>query len=256
MKKLICLLLCFMLLLLPACGRTETTADPAPSGEAGQDGAGGQTTQPGKIEFVYAAPTEPTFAVPDNVVQQFVTLVSPFNTFPQEFTDVSQLTDAALFFAAAGYLGGAFVASGDNSAYTVSLDKFPAAVRALFGPDAALSDNFRAGNYEPYAIEGDSVVKYGTGGLYLPFFTFAVVPLEDGYELWLLDLMDENVMADGDLKQLVEFGEADSITWNMIKPFWQDMQTNIYTLKKGADGNYYIAGFRYANFKNTEHYMI
>ncbi|MEA4911726.1 MAG: hypothetical protein VB092_03805 [Oscillospiraceae bacterium] len=252
MKKVVCLFLCLALLLAPACGKTASDG----SGAASPSGGAPDQQVPGKIEFVYEAPTAPTFAVPDNVVQQFVTLVRPFNTCPQAFTDPAQLNDFTLFFAAAGYLDGSFIASGDNYTYSISLDKFPAAIRTLFGDGAALSDDYRSNSYEPYAIDGDTVYKYGTGGLYFPFYTFAVVPLEEGYELWLLDLMDENVMNDPSLSQLVEFGEADSITWSMLEPFWSDMQTNVYTLKSGADGNYYIAGFRYENFKNVEHYMI
>ncbi len=260
MKKAICILL--LALLLSAMAGCKDGGASAPGGEAPQtppQGDSEQTPDPpadGKVQFVYERPTEPAFAVPDNVTQQFVKLVRPFNTLPQTFSDVSELTDYTLFFAAAGYLDSSFIASGDNYTYKLGLDKFPSALRALFGEGAAFSDGYRNNDYEPYAIEGDTVVKYGIGKPYFAFYTFAVVALEDGYELWLLDLMDDNVMSDPALAELVEFGEADSITWGMLAPFWDDMQTNIYTLKKGADGNYYIAGFRYENYKNIEHYMI
>ncbi len=264
MKKIlsIALVLTLTLSLFGCTKPTAPNADPSGGGTVnvtpnGDDKptAGGDD---GKIKFVYAPPTEQSFCIPSASVDKLVSLAKPFNSYPEEFTDPSELSDYALFFAAASKLRSNFIASSDNFSYSISFSLFPNAIKEMFGDGAAFSADFASKSYEPYAFDAatGTVTTYGIGEMYSPLFTFAVVPLEDGYELWLIDLMDDNITSRPELLELVEFGKAEEITYDMIKDFALDMQTNVYSFKDIGDGKLILSGFRYENYKGLSHYLI
>ena len=258
MKRFLSALLCVLLALsLFGCApHGDGTADPPVNDPASGDGQ--QTEQSdGKITNEYQEPTAPTFAVTDSVKERLITLSNAFSAVPQEFTDPAALTDETLFFAAAIMLDGEFEPGADNYLYSLPLARIEAGVRTLFGPDVQLSADYRSKSYEPYAIDGDNAIKYGTGGLYLAYFPLAVVELpEGGYELWMLDLMDDAFRSVPEYEQMLMDGETDMVTWEMLEPIAHKMQTNIYTFQKDGSGGFYLTGFRYKNFHDVSHFLV
>ena len=259
MKRIIALLLCLLLALgLLGCAPQEGGHDDGPAADVpAADTPAAVGGSEGKIENEYKEPTEPFFAVTDSVKARLITLSNAFCAVPQEFTDPSVLTDETLFFAAAIMLDGEFEPAGDNDLYALPLERIEQGVGALFGPGAQLSEDYRNGNYEPYAIDGDRAVKYGTGGLYLAYYPLAVVELpEGGYELWMLDLMDDAFRSVPEYDEMLMNGETDMVTWEMLAPIVDKMQTNIYTFQKDGNGGYYLTGFRYKNFHDVSHFLV
>ncbi|MEG1558153.1 MAG: hypothetical protein RR058_07495 [Oscillospiraceae bacterium] len=264
MKRFTCsLLIAALLLSLISCGKSEQAEQPQPPPPAQ---TGGKEEKPDDKENDkpqnvgdYFEPQKPTFCVPDNVVDTFVKLVEPFNTFPVEFTDAAKLSDEALFFAAAGSMGSAFLPGADGS-YSIGLSDLESVIHTLFGSNAKFSDGYKTKDYSPYTVDAEKgmVYKYGAGSVQNFLFKLAVIETKDkkGYELWLVDLMDPAFVDIAQYKQMLMDGSLGSVTWEQVKGYCAGMQTNIYTIKKNDDGSYYLAGFRYKNFKNIEHYTF
>ena len=190
----------------------------------------------------------------DYELDELLGLVKPFNVCPEEFDDPSKLSDAALFFAAVTELSSEFIPVEDGYSYSLPIIELAPVIRRLFGPGAALSEGWQSGSYEPYTIDAANglVLNYSLGEITGLDFPYACVKTSEGWELWLLDLYDP-IFADLN-PEIIESGDAAGVNWDMVKPYAERMQTGIYTIKTAENGSYYLAGFRYRNFKDVAHY--
>ena len=195
-------------------------------------------------------PGEPHFDLPESGVQQLVSFVSPFNTFPVEFDDPATLSDEVLFFTAAAALKTEFVPNSDGYTSTLPLSHVENKVSEYFGKGVKLSDEYRAKDFSPYVISGENVTQIdyaGSPGSF--YFTFAAFDDGDRFELWLIDLMDPCFFDDENHQEELYTGV--SIVWYDIKPVADEIMYNIYTIEKVGTG-YRLISFRHENYKEFE----
>lgn len=256
MKKLIVLLLCALLLVgaLGGCKKNDpdvniTWTQPGDDGTNGADGADEQ-------DPVSEIPPH-DFALPDGNVESFVNLVANFNVAPVEFRAPSELGDETLVFTAATYLGAEFTLNEDGFSYSLPLAELEAGVARMFGGLGTLSPDYKTKDYIPYQIdaENDVIVRYPGSGVGSYYFNYALVELDSGgYELWLIDLMDPLYFSNTQNNDYLLSGGT--VTYDMISDIAPEMQYNVYTLRQSDSGDYYLAAFRYHNFKNINHFIF
>lgn len=260
MKRIITVLVILMLALsLAACktdgGASPPTLTPAePSeGQRPSDGAQPEPEVSKEQELLEFESTHIEAA--DYELAELLKLVRPFNVCPEEFDDPSELSDAALFFAAVTELNSEFIPGEDGYTYSLPVQQLAPAIRKIFGAGAALSESWQSGSYEPYTIDAANglVLNYSLGQITSLDFPYACIKTADGWELWLLDLYDP-IFADVN-PIIIESGDPDTVKWDMVKPYAERMQTGIYTIKTAENGSYYLAGFHYRNFKDVAHYF-
>ena len=259
MKRYLTVLLILALALSSAACKPDDGASPPTISPAGpskeQQADGGAQPEPEVSKELELLDFESThIEAADYELAELLKLVKPFGVCPEEFDDASELSDAALFFAAVTDLGSEFIPIEDGYSYSLPIIELAPVIKRLFGPGAALSEGWQSGSYEPYTIDAANglVLNYSLGEITGLDFPYACVKTDGGWELWLLDLYDP-MFADLN-PAIIESGDASSVKWDMVKPYAERMQTGIYTIKTADNGSYYLAGFRYRNFKDVAHY--
>ncbi|MDO4565831.1 MAG: hypothetical protein Q4B42_00720, partial [Oscillospiraceae bacterium] len=204
MKKVLCVLLALLLLFsLAACAsdKDDPSLSAAQNGESqtqqdteqpvsGESEAPASETEDDSDDDELLAFDGPHIEAADYELERLLRLVGYFNFYPEEFAEASELSDAAMFFAAVSYLDSSFLPLDDGYSYTIDVSELAPAVRRLFGSEAALSESWQYGSYEPYLVEGSSIIKYSLGQSLSYYYTYACVSEDGGWELWLLDLYD------------------------------------------------------------------
>ncbi len=258
MKRTLAALLCAVLILTLASCAQQPQNPTLPTQPAEPGSSQSEPEKPADEKPEEEKPSvdaQPTSDLPADAIQKLVDFVRPFNVCPAEFTDASSLTDTALFFAAVTKLNNAFIPDEDGYTYSLDTRDLAPALRSMFGDSAALSDNWQSGDYSPYMVDAaaQKIYKYSQGQATMLFYTLKAVKVGEGrYELWLVDLCDP--MFANDNPQIIENGDEDAVSFEMISKIYMGMQTNVYTIALD-DGGYRLAGFRYENFKNVSHVM-
>ncbi|MEG0752169.1 MAG: hypothetical protein RR998_10075 [Oscillospiraceae bacterium] len=255
MKKLTLLLFAVMLTMsLFGCA-----AHDAPQTLPGTDPPPQETAPPGppvppetpSVQTELLKFDKPHIEVQDFELKQLIEIARPFFVYSTPFGNVFELTDSAMFFAAVTRLDSAFAPLDDGYSYSLEISELKPVIHSIFGPDAALSETWQSGNYEPYLVDAaaGTIVKYSLGQPGRFFFPYACVASEGGYELWLLDLNDplfSNVYPD-----IVQRCDESAVTWDMIAPYARELQASIFTFSKQRNGEFYISAFRFRNLKTN-----
>jgi len=197
----------------------------------------------------------PRFDLPDDLLIKYQNFVMPFNVMPEEFEDPGELSDFALIFTAAAAILVEFAPSEDGMSSSVPLSKIESRIREYFGGAAKLSEQYADRDYSPYEIDRQNglLVQYHAGTIGGFFFPYALIELEDGYELWLIDLMDPLFFDDPENQERLFSG--DPVSYDEIADIAGDMQYNIYFIKEQNNGRLMLAGYRCENFKNINHFL-
>ena len=194
-----------------------------------------------------------TDRIPDNVMSRIENAIACFTVAPQEFTEVSELRDDTMIYAALLRCAGEFIpAEGDEYTFTLPLERLPSAVKAVFGNDAVLSDSYTSGNYYPFEISVTQglIYRYSESIEDDYFYTDSVTELEEGvYEVRLLNLRDP-LFFDVYEEYLLEGYPP---TEEMLAEFRDRMFTYVYTVEDTGRGMI-ITSFRFLNYKDLNLY--
>jgi len=262
MNRLTALLLSLLLLLFITSGCKKT--DPSPSlqdsGPSASD-PGEEQAETGPLDGFgdagkgYSREDGLRFDLPDDVLKRYVSFVTPFNVMPEEFSSPSELSDFTLIFTAAAAIQVEFVPSDDGMSSAVELSKIESRIREYFGPDAKLSDSYAEKDYSPYEVDLQNarLIQYFAGNIGGFFLPYALVEAEEGYELWLIDLMDPLFFNDSDNQNRLFSGQT--VDYEEIKGIAAHMQYNIYNVVEQSNGRLMLRGFRYENYKNIDHFL-
>ncbi len=258
MKKWFAFLLAVLVLIsLVSCKKEEDSKETSPektqiTEETSTDGEDSEKTE-NKPGGTYKISDGPRFDLPDTDVKRFQTFVTPFNVMPLPFDNVAALTNQSMIFTAAAALKSQFVPSADGTYSSVPLSKVETKIRDYFGSDAALTDGYLDQDYSPYSIDGDQLVLYSSGNIGGFFFPYALIKIEDGYELWLIDLMDPLFFDNTDNQDRLFSGEE--ISYSDIREIAPEMQYNIYHIRE-KDNRLTLVGFRFQNYKDINHFLF
>lgn len=258
MNKRRFLLFCFALLfLLTACkgqgdGGSVSSGDGSSSDSSRQEPVGnaGQTDSG---DDAYQIEMGTRYDLPDNDVDRFVRFVSPFNILPMEFDDVSELTDETMLFTATAAAEIDFLPDLDGYSSKIEISRIEKKVGEYFGSGAVFSADYKNKDYSPYSIEGDALVRYAGGAVGQFFFPYALIEADDGYDLYLIDLMDPLFYDNRENQDRLDAGEE--ILYEDIREIALKMQFNVYHVVE-ANGRLTLKGFRYINGKPINHYVF
>ena len=256
MKKLLIFFIIFIVAFSVAgCGRTSgkpsESSEPAATDET-------QVPEGNPEEQGEEADSNPedevvTDRIPDNIVNRIENAIACFTIAPQEFSDVSELRDDTMIYAALLRCSGEFLPEeGDEYTYTLPLERLPSAVKAVFGSDAALSDGYLYGSYYPYEISSSDglIYRYSESIEDNYFYTDKITDLGDGfYEIRLINLRDPLFFDDYE-EYLLEGYPA---TEELIADIRDRMFTYVYTVQDTGHGMI-ITSFRYLNYKELDPY--
>ena len=194
------------------------------------------------------------FDLPKDVVSRYQTFVIPFNISPEEFSDAKDLSDYTILFTAANALQVEFVLSIDGMTSSLPISRLESKIKEYFGPEAKLSDGYASKDYFPYSVENDEIVQLSSGGLASFFFPYAFIDLEEGYELYLINLMDPLFFNDYDNQDRLFSGNT--ITYEEISDIALQLQFNIYHIVEQPNGRLMLKGFRYENKKDITNIIL
>ncbi len=247
MKKGLCILLICLLCLGAAACRRETELPvidtaPQPGETPPADGS-----RPDNAQGAQQPDETPRIEISEHELAAVVRFVSVFNTYPQPFTSPDALDDYALFFAAAGRMNADFTPESDGVTYSLPILELEAAVRAIFGPQAALSDGWAQKDYAPYTVDtAAGVVRRTSMGTFsVPLYPYRCTRTETGLELTMLCLSDP--LFAGRYPDAAD--SPDAVTPEMLDGIAGEMMAYVYTLAETDGGGYLLTGFRFANEK-------
>lgn len=198
----------------------------------------------------------PRYDMPDDVVKRFKNFVLPFNTMPEPFNSPEELSAQVMIFTAASAIQVEFIPSDDGMSSYIPLSKIRSRIREFFGPGAKLSDDFMDSDLSPYEVDinNDLLIQYYAGNIGGFYLTYALIAVDEGYELWLIDLMDP-LFFDRESNQERLF-RGEEIAFEEISEIAFEMQYNIYRIVEQDNGRLMLAGFRYENYKNINHFLF
>lgn len=263
MKKTAALLLASLLLLslLGGCknagaGRAQPEDSSVTSEQDMPDQAQETQDDPFAELKEYRKEDGPRFDMPDDLLQKYQNFVMPFNVMPEEFEDPGVLSDFTLIFTSAAAIQVEFIPSDDGISSRVPLSKIESRIREYFGPNAKLSDSYKDKDYSPYEIDSANgfLVQYFTGNIGGFFLPYALIEVEGGCELWLIDLMDPLFFDDPDNQEYLLSGGT--VSYDEIASIALQMQYNVYRIEQQSNGRLLLAGFRYENYKDINHFLF
>ena len=204
----------------------------------------------------YTREDGPRFDLPDDMVKRYMNFVAPFNILPEPFESVADLSDQTLIFTAAAAIQVEFIPLEDDMGSYVPLSKIRSRIKEFFGPEAKLSDNYLSSDISPYEFDAqnDLLIQYYAGSIGGFFLPYALITIEGGYELWLIDLMDPLFFDKGDNQERLLKGET--IEYSEIIDIALLMQYNIYRVSERDNGRLTLTGFRYENKKSINHFLF
>ena len=190
------------------------------------------------------------FDLPNDYVDRFQSFIIPFYCCGEEFNNASELNDSTLLYTAAIALSTEFALSIDGMSATIPLTKLESKINQYFGGEAELSQEYYLKEYFPYVvdIDNDQLIRYSSGGFAVFLFPYALVEVEEGYELYLIELMDPLFFDDSDNQEKLLSGET--VEYSDIQDIALQMQFNIYRLVEQSNGRLMLKSFRYENKKN------
>ena len=190
------------------------------------------------------------FELPLDQVERYRLFILPFNYCAVEFSSLEKLNDYTLVYTAAAALHAEFELSIDGTYSILELTKLEAKIKEYFGAEACLSESFASKEYFPYQVDtaNSQLIQYSTGGIASFFFPWAIIEMDEGYELYLIDLMDPLFFDDPNNQE--KLFNDDEILLKDIEAFALQMQFNIYHIVEQPNGRLMLKGFRYENKKD------
>ena len=248
-----------LLLSLISCSRgKETDEHTLPSDNAREDTLPSEEkNEPGaKQKKDFNIEEAPRYDLPDDQLERYISFVTPFNVFPEPFSDVKELSDHTLIFTVAAAMQVEFIPAEDEMSSFIPLSRVESKIREYFGSEAALSENYSSKDYSPYAIDkGEGIlIRYSAGGMGSFLCPLAAIEVDDGYELYLADLMDPLFFDDVENQERLFAGEK--IGYNDIADIALQMQINVYNVREQDNGRLVLRGFRYINQKDINHFLF
>ena len=196
------------------------------------------------------------FDLPADEVERYLRFIMPFNVCSEEFSDAAQLSDNALVFTAAIALQAEFELSVNGLSSMLPLERLRSKITEYFGPAATLSDSYAEKVYYPFEIdtERELLIQHTSGGIASFLCPYALIKLEEGYELYAIDLMDPLFFDNPENQDRIFSGET--ITLGELEDIALQMQFRIYHVTEQTSGRLMLKSFRYENKKNIINYVI